>query len=94
MDNRERMENLCRAVIRSRPVEEVPPWFAVRVMAHVRERGDRALDGWFAFRVAAPLMAGGGVLSAGFAILWAWLNATSVVNEWVVTMTAGHWLLL
>lgn len=88
----QKIEGLCRAVVRARPVSEAPPWFASRVMAHARERAEAALENWFIRRVVAPLLAGGGLASAGLALSWIWLARFAALSEWMEGLTATHWL--
>jgi len=66
----ELMDRICGRVVSTRDLAGVPPGFAGRVMAHVRERAEAALEGWFMRRVALPLIAGGGVASLGLGLVW------------------------
>lgn len=75
------MDRFMRAQARSQAVAAVPPGFAGRVMAHVRERAQEALDGWFVRRVAWPLMTGGTAAAAGFGLAWLWLWQAGVMAE-------------
>lgn len=84
-----KMDKICAAVIAARPRTSVPPGFAGRVMAHVRERAEAALEGWFLRRVAVPLMAGGGVASLGFGLAWIWLWQASALTELSVLLTGN-----
>lgn len=75
------MDRICAGVVAARGQVAVPPGFAGRVMAHVRERAEAALDGWFVSRVAMPLMAGGGAASLGFGLAWMWLWQAGALTE-------------
>jgi hypothetical protein len=75
------MDRICARVVAARPQVPVSAGFAGRVMAHVRERAEEALDGWFVRRVAMPLMAGGGVVSLGFGLAWLWLWQAGYLAE-------------
>lgn len=77
----EKMDRICAAVVKARPEADVPPWFAAKVMAHVREQAEAALESWFTRRVAMPLMAGGGVASLGFGLAWIWLVQGGYMTE-------------
>lgn len=83
------MDRICAAVIAARTRDAVPPGFAGRVMAHVRERAEAALEGWFVRRVAMPLMAGGGAASLGFGLAWMWLWQASSLAELSVLLTGN-----
>ena len=87
----QRVDGLCRAVVKARPVVEPPTWFAARVMAHARERAEAALENWFIRRVVAPLLAGGGLASAGLAVSWVWLGRFAAMSEWMEGLTVSHW---
>ena len=91
-NSQDRIDGLCRQVVRSRPALDAPPWFAARVMAHARERADAALESWFFRRVVAPLLAGGGLASAGLALCWAWLARFSALSDWVMGLSVTPWL--
>lgn len=94
MKTRERhIDGLCRQVVRARPMLDAPPWFASRVMAHARERADAALESWFFRRVVGPLLAGGGLASAGLGFCWVWLARVSALSDWMVGLTATPWLI-
>lgn len=86
---KERLDRICAKVVSSRPVAAVPPGFAGRVMAHVRERAEQALDGWFLRRVAVPLMAGGGAASLGLGLAWVWLWQAGYTAE-LSLLVSGH----
>jgi hypothetical protein len=92
MDNLKRIETLCGKVVRGRPVQDAPPWFAFRVMAHVRERAQAGLDSWFLTKVAGPLVAGGGAVAAGLAGWCYWLNVSSSLGQWLMEISARPWL--
>ncbi len=92
MKTRDKIDGLCRQVVRARPVAESPPWFAAKVMAHARERADAALENWFIRRVVAPVLAGGGLVSAGLVFNWAWLSRFSALSEWMMGLNATPWL--
>jgi len=84
-----KMDRICVRVVASRPQVAVPPGFTGRVMAHVRERAEEALEGWFVRRVAMPLMAGGGVVSLGFGLAWAWLWQAGYLSELSLLITGN-----
>lgn len=92
MKDQTRLDAVCAAVVKARPEVEVPPWFAARVMAHVRERSADVLDSWFLRRVAAPIMAGGGLASAAMAWGWAWFGRASALGDLSRLLTEAHWL--
>ena len=77
----ERLDRVMRRALARRPQVQAPPGFAGRVMAHVRERSEQALEGWFMHRVAWPLMAGGGAASLGFGVAWLWLWQAGMASE-------------
>ncbi|GFK96014.1 hypothetical protein NNJEOMEG_03888 [Fundidesulfovibrio magnetotacticus] len=87
----ERMERVVGHVVRSRQTVDVPPGFAGRVMAHVRERAEAALDGWFVRRVALPFMAGGGAASAGLGLAWLWLWQAGYAGELTLLISGATW---
>lgn len=86
-----RMDRVCSKVVGSRPVVQVPPGFAGRVMAHVRERAAEALEGWFVRRVALPIMAGGGAASLGLGLAWFWLWQAGYAAELSVILSGNTW---
>ncbi len=86
---KERMDRICAKVVRARPEKAIPPGFAGRVMAHVRERAEQALEGWFLRRVGVPLMAGGGAASLGLGLAWAWLSGAGYVSELSLLITGN-----
>ena len=92
MNDMDKIEALCCQVARNRPEATPPPWFASRVMAHVRERAQAQLDSWFLSRVAWPLMAGGGALAASLAGWWHWINLSSNLGTWLMELSARPWL--
>lgn len=85
----DRLDRICARVISGRQTVAVPPGFAGRVMAHVRERAEMALEGWFMRRVAVPLMAGGGAASIGFGLAWAVLWQAGYISE-LSLLVSGH----
>ena len=87
MDNG--MDRVVAAYVRGRPLADVPPGFAGRVMAHVRERAQEALDGWFVRRVAWPLMTGGGAAAVGFGLAWMWLWQAGIAAELSWALSSG-----
>ena len=86
---KERMDRICARVVRAKPSRAVPPGFAGRVMAHVRERAEQALEGWFLRRVGMPLMAGGGAVSLGLGLTWAWLWQAGYMSELSLLITGN-----
>jgi len=88
----ERMERVVSRVVCSREVVQVPPGFAGRVMAHVRERAEAALEGWFVRRVAVPFMAGGGAATAGFGLAWLWLWQAGFAGELGLVLSGNFWV--
>ena len=89
MNNNDTMDRICARVVSARQTVPVPPGFAGRVMAHVRERAEASLESWFVRRVAVPLMAGGGVASLGFGLAWMWLVQAGYMTE-LSLMLSGH----
>lgn len=84
-----RLDRICAKAVAARPVAAVPPGFAGRVMAHVRERATEALDGWFVRRVAMPIMAGGGAASLGLGLAWMWLVQAGYAAEASALLTGN-----
>ncbi|WP_243311445.1 hypothetical protein [Fundidesulfovibrio agrisoli] len=84
-----KLERICAKVVAGRPTVDVPPGFAGRVMAHVRERAEAALEGWFVRRVAFPLMAGGGVASLGLGLAWMWLWQAGYMTELSIMLSGN-----
>jgi hypothetical protein len=74
-------DRICARVVSLRPQIPVSAGFTGRVMAHVRERAEEALEGWFVRRVAMPLMAGGGAVSVAFGLAWLWLWQAGYLAE-------------
>lgn len=85
----ERLDRICAKAVAARPAAAVPPGFAGRVMAHVREQAAQALEGWFLHRVAVPLMAGGGAISLGLGLAWIWLVQAGYLSE-LSLLLSGH----
>lgn len=88
----EKLDRICAVTVAARPVLDPPPWFATRVMAHVRERAEAAMERWFVRRVGLPLMAGGGALSAGCALGLAWLWYAGAITELTMLLAGGSFL--
>ncbi len=86
-----RMDRICVKVSAARPAVPVPPGFAGRVMAHLRERTETALDSWFINRVAMPLMAGGGAASLGLGLAWAMLWQAGYASELSLMLAGQPW---
>jgi hypothetical protein len=85
----ERLERILAGAVKARPAADIPPGFAGRVMAHVRERAAEGLDNWFVRRVAMPLMAGGGAASLGFGLAWLWLWQAGYLAEATLLITGN-----
>lgn len=92
MNRFDRLEAMCSAVVKRRESVEAPPWFAAKVMAHVREQAPDMLGGWFLRRVAAPLVAGGGLASAGMGAAWVWFGRAGALGDLSRLLTEAHWL--
>lgn len=86
------LERLLSRVVCARETVQVPPGFAGRVMAHVREQAEAALDGWFVRRVAVPFMAGGGAATAGFGLAWLWLLQAGYGGELGLLLSGNLWV--
>lgn len=86
-----KLDRICARTVGARPVATIPPGFAGRVMAHVRERAAEALDGWFLRRVAMPIMAGGGAASLGLGLAWMWLWQAGYMAEVSVLLSGNSW---
>jgi len=84
-----KLDRICTKVVTARTSPGVPPGFAGRVMAHVRERAELALDGWFMRRVAVPIMASGGAAALGLGLGWAWLWQAGYTAE-LSLLISGH----